>query len=339
MGFKPFSFTQMIGASLPDRRDSDYRCESGIADEDVTVTLPGKISPFSLPASRSLKTEGTEFRQSFEKAGPHAIRAHVSVKLQHAGQVCTPAYYNKVHDDLGSHGAKLECPGSLQMNWRIALALIGGALISWSVQLLRPNPNPVPTQRLPRSWRRTQFRPIPSCHRGWVSKARPHLQWISEADGIPAGTRVVKSSGSGRLDDAAASFVKENWRWQAPTRKCKPIASATNVSVAWDLTGRPPGMAFTVITAADSDFPKGAKAEGAHGNTGVVVIIAPDGTVSLQLAGSSGFNDLDGAAFDKVRAMKFSPATSNGKPVSTVLFFRIDWGTPASPPQEAPKAP
>jgi hypothetical protein len=100
MGFKPFSFTQLIGASLPDRRDTTYRCESGIADEDVTVTLPGKISPFSLPASRSLKTEGTEFRQSFEKAGPHAIRAHVSVKLQHAGPVCTSAYYNKVHDDL-----------------------------------------------------------------------------------------------------------------------------------------------------------------------------------------------------------------------------------------------
>jgi hypothetical protein len=100
MGFKPFSFVELIGASLPEHRDSDYRCESGLADEDVTVTLPGSVTPLSLPAARVLKAEGVEYRQTFQKTGPHALHSHISVKLAHGGQVCTPAYYNKAHDDL-----------------------------------------------------------------------------------------------------------------------------------------------------------------------------------------------------------------------------------------------
>src|SRR5262249_25335842 len=100
MGFKPFSFTEMIGASLPDRRDSDYRCESGLADEDVTVTLPGNVTPLSLPATRALKADGVDYRQNYTKSGPHALHGHISVKLTHDAQVCTPAYYNKVHGDL-----------------------------------------------------------------------------------------------------------------------------------------------------------------------------------------------------------------------------------------------
>jgi TonB family protein len=224
------------------------------------------------------------------------------------------------------------------MNCRIALALIGGALF-----LARPavaaEPDSCPDTVLAPIMATHTIPPYPTMSQRLGEQGTTTLNVDIGADGIPTGTRVVKSSGSGRLDDAAAAFVKENWRWQAPTRKCKPIAFATNVSVAWSLNGRPPGFPVTVITAADSDFPKGAKAEGAHGSTAVAVMIAPDGTVDIQLAATSGFNDLDGAAFDKIKAMKFAPATSNGKPVRTILLFRIDWGAPASPPQAAPKSP
>jgi TonB family protein len=160
------------------------------------------------------------------------------------------------------------------------------------------------------------------------------------ADGAPSATHVTKSSGSLRLDDAAAAFVKDNWRWQAPTRQCKPVAFATDVSVVWNLSGMPPqGPPFNLIAAADSDFPKGAKEEGAHGATMVGVLIAPDGTVNLDLASSSGFNDLDGAAFRKIGAMKFAPATANGRPAATVLFFRVDWGQEATPAATSGKVP
>jgi TonB family protein len=155
-------------------------------------------------------------------------------------------------------------------------------------------------------------------------------------DGIPTATNISKSSGSLRLDDAAAAFVKDNWRWQAPTHNCKPLAAATNVTVNWALKGNSQAPPFIVITAADSDFPTGAKAQGAHGNTVVAAVIAPDGTVQLQLAVSSGFNDLDSAAFAKINAMKFAPASLNGTPTTSVLFFRIDWGPAAAMPGTSP---
>ena len=157
------------------------------------------------------------------------------------------------------------------------------------------------------------------------------------ADGAPTAARVTKSSGSLRLDDAAATYVKDNWRWQSPTRQCRPVAFSTDVSIVWNLKGASPqGPPFTVIIAADSDFPKGAKEQGAHGSTVVAVIVGSDGNVNLSVANSSGFSDLDGAAFRKIGAMKFAPATVDGKPAPTVLFFRMDWGQPAAPAGKAP---
>lgn len=47
---------------------------------------------------------------------------------------------------------------------------------------------------------------------------------------------VRRSSGSDRLDHAALIFVKENWRWQPPSTRCRPIAAVTVVEVGWSLT-------------------------------------------------------------------------------------------------------
>ena len=47
--------------------------------------------------------------------------------------------------------------------------------------------------------------------------------------------KVVTSSSSERLDQAACDHVKRVWRWQPPTNQGAPIAVSTRVSVTWDL--------------------------------------------------------------------------------------------------------
>ncbi|MES2472644.1 MAG: energy transducer TonB [Pseudomonadota bacterium] len=47
--------------------------------------------------------------------------------------------------------------------------------------------------------------------------------------------KVVTSSSSERLDQAACDHVKRVWRWQPPTNAGVPVAVSTRVSVKWDL--------------------------------------------------------------------------------------------------------
>ena len=47
--------------------------------------------------------------------------------------------------------------------------------------------------------------------------------------------KVITSSSSERLDQAACDHVKKVWRWQPPTNQGQPIAVSTRVSVKWDL--------------------------------------------------------------------------------------------------------
>jgi protein TonB len=47
--------------------------------------------------------------------------------------------------------------------------------------------------------------------------------------------KVLQTSSSDRLDQAACEFVKSRWRWQPPTNQGAPVAVSTRVSVKWDL--------------------------------------------------------------------------------------------------------
>jgi protein TonB len=47
--------------------------------------------------------------------------------------------------------------------------------------------------------------------------------------------KVVQTSSSDRLDQAACDYVKSRWRWQPPTNQGTPTAVSTRVSVKWDL--------------------------------------------------------------------------------------------------------
>ena len=47
--------------------------------------------------------------------------------------------------------------------------------------------------------------------------------------------KVITSSSSDRLDQAACDHVTRVWRWQPPTNAGVPVAVSTRVSVKWDL--------------------------------------------------------------------------------------------------------
>jgi protein TonB len=47
--------------------------------------------------------------------------------------------------------------------------------------------------------------------------------------------KVLQTSSSDRLDQAACEYVKQRWRWQPPTNQGTPTAVSTRVSVKWDL--------------------------------------------------------------------------------------------------------
>ena len=47
--------------------------------------------------------------------------------------------------------------------------------------------------------------------------------------------KILQTSSSDRLDQAACDYVKRVWRWQPPTNAGAPVAVSTRVSVKWDL--------------------------------------------------------------------------------------------------------
>jgi len=55
------------------------------------------------------------------------------------------------------------------------------------------------------------------------------------AEGNVDECKVVNTSSSDRLDQAACEWVKGHWRWQPPTNQGQPTAVSVRVSVKWDL--------------------------------------------------------------------------------------------------------
>jgi TonB family protein len=65
------------------------------------------------------------------------------------------------------------------------------------------------------------------------------MQVAISTQGAATGCKIVKTSGSVRLDTTACTFVQEHWRWKPPTRDGQPITAIENVSVIWNLEGAP----------------------------------------------------------------------------------------------------
>lgn len=66
------------------------------------------------------------------------------------------------------------------------------------------------------------------------------LQVHIGTDGVPITTALIQSSGSDRLDQAAAAHVVAVWRWRWKPDGCTARTFDTLVNIKWDLQNGPP---------------------------------------------------------------------------------------------------
>ena len=108
LAYKPFSFTMLVGLTLPQSRRGDYACASGTFVEDVTATLPASASVTTLPASKSYVTDGAVMDVSFQQTAPHVVKQRVVLKLDRPSPVCRAADYAKIRPHLAEMVSALQ---------------------------------------------------------------------------------------------------------------------------------------------------------------------------------------------------------------------------------------
>ncbi|HET7083194.1 MAG TPA: energy transducer TonB [Rhizomicrobium sp.] len=152
-------------------------------------------------------------------------------------------------------------------------------------------------------------------------------------DGTPTEVIVDNSSGSVRLDSAAAAYVKTVWRWQ-PTLgpDCTPMKIVTRVSINWALRDRPSpdAVRYTQLNMAQADYPPGAMERKEQGFVTVAITVPPDGaTPGFAVSSTSGYPDLDDKALDILKTRyRWKAGEMNGKPVLTTLGIIAIWTLP-----------
>jgi len=77
--------------------------------------------------------------------------------------------------------------------------------------------------------------PYPTISQRLGEQGTTQMQVAISTEGNVTGCKVIKSSGSERLDTAACTYVQGHWRWNPPTSEGKPVAVDTDVSVVWNL--------------------------------------------------------------------------------------------------------
>ena len=102
LSYKPFSFTSLIGGTLPLARNTDYICPSLSAEEESTVELPAGASIIAIPDPAEMQVEGIHLKVKYDRTGEHAIRMSYALTIEHAQAVCTSEYYARVRAGLAS---------------------------------------------------------------------------------------------------------------------------------------------------------------------------------------------------------------------------------------------
>ena len=100
-----------------------------------------------------------------------------------------------------------------------------------------PPPAPVvaaPTELKPIE-RTHSLPPYPTISQRLGEQGTSQIQVSINTGGRVTDCKVIHSSGSKRLDNAACSYVQGHWRWEPPTRAGKKVDAKTNVSVVWNL--------------------------------------------------------------------------------------------------------
>ena len=101
LAYKPFSFTQLVGLSMPESRQADYACASGTYREDITATLPASTSVAALPPAKSITTDGAVLQTSYENPVPNIVKQHVLLELNRT-PVCRAADYARIKPSLSA---------------------------------------------------------------------------------------------------------------------------------------------------------------------------------------------------------------------------------------------
>ncbi|MDE2184264.1 MAG: hypothetical protein KGJ78_14685, partial [Alphaproteobacteria bacterium] len=100
LAFKPFSFTEIVGASLPASRNSDYFCPSLTAEEVTTFRFPQGFKLLSIPDSQVLATDGVRLQVDLERKDARTVTQTYTLKIEHPRATCTPEYYAGVRASL-----------------------------------------------------------------------------------------------------------------------------------------------------------------------------------------------------------------------------------------------
>ena len=77
--------------------------------------------------------------------------------------------------------------------------------------------------------------PYPTISQRLGEQGTSQMQVAINTEGTVTDCKIVKSSGSDRLDAAACEYIKGHWRWNPPTQEGKPVSANTDVSVVWNL--------------------------------------------------------------------------------------------------------
>ena len=199
-------------------------------------------------------------------------------------------------------------------------------------------PGAAPAQVPPRSCLFTPPAPIAATHTvppypalsvALAEEGVTLLQVRIGRDGVPIDAAVTQSSGSPRLDERAAAFVKAIYRWQAANSACQPAEVAIPLRVDWHLPNASPGAKIPVVDIAPNitDFPPMALEGEEQGVTVVRLSLSPDGQpAGAAIVLGSGSAALDAKAMQLARTgHAWGTPTPDGKPgiVNVVVTWRI----------------
>ncbi|MDR3526579.1 MAG: TonB family protein [Rhizomicrobium sp.] len=172
-----------------------------------------------------------------------------------------------------------------------------------------------------------------SCNGFYPAAARlAHIEGVTtlafhiDPNGAVRHVSISKSSGNEDLDDAAASCVR-TWRYAPTLKDGKPIEVAWSADTEWRVRETPAPALMPVLTERDDScmhYPFWARRDGAEGTASVEFTITADGHPSeISLGKPSGNEDLDKAALECVKSMRFRVPDSAAHAVSATATWSI----------------
>ncbi|MGN6517183.1 MAG: energy transducer TonB [Rhizomicrobium sp.] len=159
------------------------------------------------------------------------------------------------------------------------------------------------------------------------------LSFVIKSNGTVSDVKVVRSSGSLRLDDASVEAAKQAI-YSQPKLGNQPIACSHYLRINWKLEGQAGGglwqSEIVVLTPPEALYPPGALAEHREGVTSMAVTLAKNGSLmKVAVMRSSGSDDLDAAAVAFAKTRSFKPGEVDGHPTGSVIGVTIPWTLPS----------